>query len=83
MFYLGVLSGVLAFLIPTEALGKSVATLDLWRFYVCHLIIVAVPLLMVILKQHELDYKRIWKIPFLCNIYNDVNNDSTSRAWNN
>lgn len=64
MFYLGVLSGFLAFVIPTEALGKSVATLDLWRFYICHLIIILVPLLMVVLKVHEIDYKKIWKMPF-------------------
>ncbi|MGN0961679.1 MAG: hypothetical protein ACI4PF_05755 [Christensenellales bacterium] len=64
MFYLGVISGFLAFLYPTEALGKNVLTFDLWRFYICHLIIIAVPLLMVLLKVHKLNFKRIWKIPF-------------------
>ena len=64
MFYLGVISGFLAFLYPTEALGKNVLTLDLWRFYICHFIIIAVPLLMVLLKIHTLNFKRIWKIPF-------------------
>ena len=64
MFYLGLISGLLAFLYPTEAIDKSVLTLDLWRFYVCHLIIIAVPLLTVILGVHKIDVKRIIKLPF-------------------
>ena len=64
MFYLGFISGFLALLYPTEAIGKSVLTLDLWRFYICHIIIIAVPLLMVKLNLHKLDVKRIYKVPF-------------------
>lgn len=64
MFYLGVISGFLALLYPTEALNKSVLTLDLWRFYICHIIIIAVPLLMVKLNLHQIDVKRIYKVPF-------------------
>lgn len=65
MVFLGIISGFLAMLYPTEALGKSVLTLDLWRFYICHGILIAVPMLMVLLKLHKLDVKRIWKTP-LC-----------------
>lgn len=64
MFYLGFISGFLALLYPTEALNKSVLTLDLWRFYICHIIIIAGPLLTVLLGLHKLDVKRILKIPF-------------------
>ena len=64
MFYIGVISGLLALVYPTEALGKSVLTFDLWRFYFCHIIIVMAPLLMVLLKVHTLNYKNIWKMPF-------------------
>ena len=64
MVFLGVISGFLALLYPTEALGKSILTLDLWRFYICHGIIIAVPMLTVLLKLHTLDVKRIWKTPF-------------------
>ena len=64
MFYLGFISGFLAMLYPTEALNKQVLTLDLWRFYICHLIIIVVPTLMVLLKLHRPSLKRIWKIPF-------------------
>lgn len=65
VFYLGVISGGLAMLIPTEAIGVSLSSPDLYRFYLCHIIIIAAPLLMVLLKVHTLDYKRIWKMPFI------------------
>lgn len=65
IFYLGVISGTLAMLIPTEALGEAVWQLDLFRFYIAHMIILIAPFLMVLLKVHTLDYKRIWKIPFI------------------
>ena len=63
MVFLGIISGFLAMLYPTEAIDKSVLTLDLWRFYICHGIIIAVPMLTVLLKLHRLDVKRIWKMP--------------------
>lgn len=64
MFYLGVISGFLALLYPTEALDKSVLTLDLWRFYFCHIILILVPILMSLLGIHKPNFKRIWKMPF-------------------
>ena len=63
MVFLGVISGFLAFLYPTEAINKSVLTLDLWRFYICHWIIIAIPMLTVLLRLHKLDIKRLWKMP--------------------
>ena len=63
MVYLGLISGFLALLYPTEAIDKSIFTLDLWRFYVCHYIIFAVPLLTILLGLHKLDLKRIFKTP--------------------
>lgn len=64
MFYIGVISGFLALVYPTEALGKSIQTFDVWRFYFCHMIIFIAPLLMVLLKTHTLNYRNIWKMPF-------------------
>lgn len=63
MVFLGIISGFLAVLYPTEAIDKSVLTLDVWRFYICHGIIIIVPMLTVLLKLHKLDVKRIWKTP--------------------
>lgn len=64
MFYIGVISGFLALVYPTEALGDSVATIDVWRFYFCHIIIIMAPLLMVLLGVHKINYHNIWKMPF-------------------
>ena len=64
MFYLGVISGFLALLYPTEAINKSVLTFDLWRFYICHIIIILAPILMVLLGLHKIDVKSIWRVPF-------------------
>ena len=63
MVFLGIISGFLAMLYPTEAIDKSVLSLDLWRFYICHGIIIAVPMLTVLLKLHKLNLSRIWKTP--------------------
>ncbi len=63
MFYLGTISGSLALLIPTEALGETIWQWDIIRFYIAHMIILIGPMLMVLLKLHTLNYKRIWKMP--------------------
>jgi hypothetical protein len=35
------------------------------RFYFCHIVIGAVPLVMVLTRVHVLDYRRIFKAPFM------------------
>lgn len=65
MFYIGILSGLGAMLIPVDAIGLAAFEFETVRFFICHALIWIVPLLMVILKLHTLDYKRIVKIPFL------------------
>ncbi|MBE7067820.1 MAG: hypothetical protein E7381_00820 [Clostridiales bacterium] len=66
MFYIGVISGVLSMLLPLEPMKKSDQAgewLDIIRFYVHHAFLWIVPLLMVTLKLHKLDYRRVWKVP--------------------
>lgn len=66
MFYIGVLSGLLALFYPEEPLAKSNQlgeTLDILRFYYHHWMVMAVPLLMVLFKHHTLSYKRVWCVP--------------------
>jgi len=65
MFYIGILSGVGATAFPIDAIGHHVFELEVMRFYISHILLWVVPLLMVILKLHTLDYKRIYKIPFI------------------
>lgn len=66
MFYIGVISGLIALFYPQEPLAKldqSAEQLDIIRFYYHHWMVMAVPLLMVLLGLHKLDYKRIWVAP--------------------
>lgn len=64
MFYVGVLSGLAALGVPTEALGKS-ASFDTVRFYFCHTVLVISPLLTVCFGLHKLDYHRVFAVPAL------------------
>lgn len=66
MFYLGVLGGLVAIIYPLEVMYKSNPggeVLDILRFYWHHLMLFAVPLLMLLFKHHTLSYKRILYIP--------------------
>ena len=66
MFYIGLLSGVIAFVYPQEPIAKVdqfAEQLDILRFYYHHWMVAAVPLLMVLLGHHKLSYKRVYKVP--------------------
>lgn len=66
MFYLGVLSGLLALFYPQEPLAKVdqlAEQLDIVRFYFHHWMVMAVPLLMVLFGHHKLSYKRVFCAP--------------------
>ena len=66
MFYIGVLSGLIALFYPQEPLAKTDQLgeqLDIIRFYYHHWMVIAVPLLMVLLGVHKLSYKRILSAP--------------------
>ena len=66
MFYIGVLSGLIAYVYPQEPLAKVdqlAEQLDILRFYYHHWQLIAIPLLMVLLGHHKLSYKRVWVAP--------------------
>lgn len=66
MFYIGVLSGLLALVYPEEPIAKVdqlAEQLDIVRFYYHHWMLLAVPLLMVLFGHHKLSYKRILSAP--------------------
>lgn len=66
MFYIGVLSGLIALFYPQEPMAKVdqlAEQLDIVRFYYHHWMVLAVPLLMVLLGHHKLSYKRIMAAP--------------------
>ena len=66
MFYIGVLSGLIALFYPQEPLAKAdqaAEQLDIIRFYYHHWMVMGVPLLMVLLGHHKLSCKRILSAP--------------------
>ena len=65
MFYMGILSGLGATIFPVDAIGHHAFEFETMRFYFSHILLWVVPLLMVMLKLHALDYRRIIKVPFL------------------
>ena len=66
MFYIGMISGLLALFYPEEPLAKTNQLgeqLDIIRFYYHHWMVMAIPLLMVLLGLHTPSYKRILSAP--------------------
>jgi len=66
MFYIGVLSGLIALFYPQEPMAKVDQTAEFWdivRFYFHHWMLLAVPLLMVLFGHHTLSYKRVLSAP--------------------
>ena len=66
MFYIGMLSGLIALFYPQEPIAKLdqyAEQLDIVRFYYHHWMVLAVPLLMVLLGHHQLSYKRLLSAP--------------------
>lgn len=66
MFYVGVISGLIALFYPQEPMAKvdqSAEQLDIVRFYFHHWMLLAVPMLSVLLGHHQLSYKRVWVAP--------------------
>ena len=66
MFYIGVISGMIALFYPQEPMAKLDQygeQLDIVRFYYHHWMVLAVPLLMVLFGHHKLSYKRVLSAP--------------------
>lgn len=66
MFYIGVISGLIALFYPQEPIAKVDQLAEQWdivRFYYHHWMVLAVPLLMVLLGHHKLSYKRLMSAP--------------------
>ena len=66
MFYIGMLSGLIALFYPQEPLAKTNQLGEFWdivRFYYHHWMVMAVPMLMALLGIHRPSYKRILAAP--------------------
>jgi uncharacterized membrane protein YwaF len=68
MFYIGVLSGLIAIFYPIDPIMKtnqSEEWIDILRFYLHHNLLWYSPLLMVLFKIHKPDYRRVWATPVI------------------
>ena len=68
MFYIGVLSGYIAIFYPIDPILKTnqaAEWIDVLRFYLHHNLLWYVPMLMILLKIHKLDYRRVWSTPVI------------------
>ncbi len=66
MFYMGVISGLIAFLYPQEPIAKidqMAEQVDILRFYYHHWQLLAIPLLRTLLGLHKPSYKRVLVAP--------------------
>ncbi len=66
MCLIGILSGFIAIVYPTEPIDKVNQMAEFWdivRFYYHHWMLMAVPLLMLLFKHHALSYKRVFVAP--------------------
>ena len=65
MFYIGVLSGLLATIMPFDAYNYKPWEFEAIRFFVAHAILMTAPMLMVLCGHHRLDWRRTWKAPLV------------------
>ena len=66
MFYVGVISGLIAIFYPQEPMAKVdqlAEQLDIIRFYYHHWMLLSVPLLRTLFKQHKPSYRGILSAP--------------------
>ncbi len=65
MYFIGTIGGLGALIFPTEAFNRDPFIFDVIRFYICHINLIIVPMLCVIFKIIELDYKSCLIIPVI------------------
>lgn len=68
MFYIGVLSGIIAIFYPIDPIQKAdqmAEIVDVLRFYLHHNLLWYVPMLMVILGDHRPAWRRVWATPLI------------------
>ena len=66
MYYIGMISGLIALFYPQEPMAKVDQLAESWdivRFYFHHWMLLAVPLLMLLWGHHQLSWKRILVAP--------------------
>ena len=68
MFYIGILSGLIAVFYPIDPILKpnqAAEWIDILRVYLHHNLLWYVPMLMILLNIHKLDHRRVWATPII------------------
>ena len=69
LYYIGVVSGIVALIFPTGALGRDPGNLkdflEITRYYVCHCALIYAGILIVAGGLHESNYRRLVALPAL------------------
>ena len=69
MYYVGILSALMATLVPTGPLAEDMTTIDgfleTMRYYICHVPLLIQGFLLVDMGFHKLDHRRLWAIPIM------------------
>lgn len=68
MFYIGILSGIIAIFYPIDPIQKTdqmAEIVDVLRFYLHHNLLWYVPMLMVLLGDHRPAWRRVWATPVI------------------
>lgn len=65
VFFIGIISGLLSLIYPTEALGRNAFSFDVIRFYICHIILIVVPLTSAAVGLYRPRLKMFWAMPLL------------------
>lgn len=69
MYFIGLLGGIAGLLDPTEAIGHSYLEFETIRFYICHMSLLLIPLLLAILDIYRPRLKNLWVIPVFFLLY--------------
>lgn len=64
IFFFGTAAGITAMAIPHWFIGKTAFDWEVYRFYICHGLLLVGSLLPVLLGAHRINYRNFWKLPF-------------------
>lgn len=64
IFFFGSAAGFAAMAFPHWFIGQSAFGWDVYRFYICHGLLLIGSLLPVFLGVHKINYRNFWKLPF-------------------
>ncbi len=72
VYFIGFMGGFFALVYPTEALGEHPFIFESVRFYICHISLIAVPLVSAMIGLHVPGLKNAWSIPLFFYVHEAI-----------